>query len=137
MSLKQLKELSWKIFRIMTMRCVFTANADKPDIRFDMKFVEMNELVKGKGFGVFDNAELVIGINAENAAEYTRKQLDELTDFVKRPQIGATGLIYLRYNTDGTLKSSVDKFYNEEELQMGNGTNMKQGDLLLVLCGNT
>ena len=91
--------------------------SDKPDLRFDMQFVEMNELVKGKGFGVFDNAELVIGINAENAAEYTRKQLDELTDFVKRPQIGATGLIYLRFNTDGTLKSSVDKFYNEEELK--------------------
>ncbi len=112
--------------------------SDKPDIRFGMKFIEMNDLVKGKGFGVFDNAELVIGINAENAAEYTRKQLDELTDFVKRPQIGATGLIYLRYNNDGTLKSSVDKFYNEDELKLwAEKAGMKQGDLLLVLCGNT
>lgn len=112
--------------------------SDKPDLRFDMQFVEMNSVVKGKGFSIFDNAELVIGINASNSAELTRKQLDELTDFVKRPQIGATGLIYLRYNTDGTLKSSVDKFYNEEELKKwAELANMKQGDLLLVLCGNT
>ncbi|MFN8238136.1 MAG: aspartate--tRNA ligase [Chitinophagales bacterium] len=112
--------------------------SDKPDIRFGMQFVEMTDHVKGKGFGVFDNAELIIGINAENCAEFTRKQLDELTDFVKRPQIGATGLIYLRWNNDGTLKSSVDKFYNEDELRKwAAAANMKQGDLLLVLCGNT
>src|SRR5690606_9109367 len=92
--------------------------SDKPDIRFDMKFVELNDVAKGKNFGVFDNAELVVGICAEGAAEYTRKQLDELTDFVKRPQVGATGLIYLRYNTDGTLKSSVDKFFTEEDLKL-------------------
>ncbi|HMX61414.1 MAG TPA: aspartate--tRNA ligase, partial [Chitinophagales bacterium] len=111
--------------------------SDKPDLRFGMQFVELNEIVKGKGFGVFDNAELVIGINAENCADFTRKQLDELTDFVKRPQIGATGLIYLRWNNDGTLKSSVDKFYNEEELKKwATAANMKPGDLLLVLCGN-
>jgi aspartyl-tRNA synthetase len=112
--------------------------SDKPDLRFGMQFVEMNDVAKGKGFGVFDNAELVVGINAENCAEFTRKQLDELTDFVKRPQIGATGLIYLRYNTDGSLKSSVDKFFNEEDLaKWAEMANMKPGDLLLVLCGNT
>jgi aspartyl-tRNA synthetase len=112
--------------------------SDKPDLRFGMQFVEMNDIAKGKGFGVFDNSELVVGINAENCAEFTRKQLDELTDFVKRPQIGATGLIYLRYNVDGTLKSSVDKFFNEEDLsKWAEKTNMKPGDLLLVLCGNT
>lgn len=112
--------------------------SDKPDLRFGMQFIEMNEIVKGKDFKVFDDAELIIGINAENCADFTRKQIDELTDFVKRPQIGATGLIYLRYNEDGTLKSSVDKFYNEEELKKwAEATNMKLGDLLLVLCGKT
>lgn len=112
--------------------------SDKPDIRFDMKFVELNDVAKGKNFGVFDNAELVVGICAEGAAEYTRKQLDELTDFVKRPQVGATGLIYLRYNTDGTLKSSVDKFFTEEDLKLwADKFNAKPGDLILVLAGNT
>src|ERR1017187_3579658 len=90
---------------------------DKPDIRFEMKFVEMNDIVKGKGFKVFDDAELVVGINVKGATDYTRKQLDELTEFVRRPQIGATGLVYLRHNLDGTLKSSMDKFFNEEELR--------------------
>lgn len=112
--------------------------SDKPDIRFEMKFVELNEVAKGKNFGVFDNAELVVGICAEGAADYTRKQLDELTEFVKRPQVGATGLIYLRYNTDGTLKSSVDKFFTEEDLkQWAEKFNAKPGDLILVLAGNT
>ncbi len=111
---------------------------DKPDIRFEMKFVEMNELVKGKGFKVFDDAELIIGINVKGAADYTRKQLDELTDFVKRPQLGATGLIYMRHNTDGSLKSSVDKFYNEDELKNWSAAfNSSAGDLILVLAGNT
>ena len=77
--------------------------SDKPDIRFEMKFVELNDLVKGKGFGVFDDAELVVGICAEGCAEYSRKQLDELTEFVKRPQIGAKGMVYLQYKQDGTL----------------------------------
>lgn len=109
---------------------------DKPDTRFEMKFVELNSVVKGKGFKVFDDAELVIGICAKGAAEYTRKQLDELTDFVKRPQIGATGLIYARYNSDGTLKSSVDKFFNEEELKKWAAEfNAQPGDLLLVMAG--
>lgn len=113
-----------------------TYGSDKPDIRFGMKFVELNELVKNKGFKVFDDAELVVGINAEGAAEYTRKQLDELTEFVKRPQIGATGLVYARFNADGTLKSSVDKFYNEDELKnWAAAFNAKAGDLMLILAG--
>jgi aspartyl-tRNA synthetase len=112
--------------------------SDKPDLRFGMEFVEMNDLVKGKNFGVFDNAELVIGINAKGCAEYTRKQLDELTDWLKRPQIGATGLIYCRYQADGTLKSSVDKFYGEDDLtNWAAAFNAKPGDLILILAGQT
>jgi aspartyl-tRNA synthetase len=109
---------------------------DKPDTRFEMKFVELNEVVKGKEFKVFNDAELVVGICAKGAADYTRKQLDELTEFVKRPQIGATGLVYARYNTDGTIKSSVDKFYNEEELKKwATAFNAQPGDLMLLLAG--
>jgi aspartyl-tRNA synthetase len=112
--------------------------SDKPDLRFGMEFVEMNDLVKGKNFGVFDNAELVIGINAKGCAEYTRKQLDELTDWLKRPQIGATGLIYCRYQADGTLKSSVDKFYGEDDLtNWAAAFNAEPGDLILILAGQT
>ncbi|GGH13828.1 aspartate--tRNA ligase [Pedobacter zeae] len=112
--------------------------SDKPDTRFAMQFVELNNLVKGKGFPVFDNAELVVGINAKGAASYTRKQLDELTDFIKRPQIGATGLIYARHNDDGTIKSSVDKFFNEEDLkQWSEAFATEKGDLLLILAGTT
>jgi len=112
--------------------------SDKPDIRFGMEFVELNDVVKGKGFGVFDNAELVVGINAKGCADYTRKQLDELTEWLKRPQIGVTGMIYCRYNTDGTLKSSVDKFYNEDELtNWAAAFNAEPGDLILVLAGQT
>jgi len=109
---------------------------DKPDIRFEMKFVELNDIVKNKGFKVFDDAKLVVGICAKGAAEYTRKQLDELTEFVKRPQLGATGLMYARYNADGTIKSSVDKFYNEEELKKwAIAFNAQPGDLILILAG--
>jgi aspartyl-tRNA synthetase len=111
---------------------------DKPDTRFEMKFVELTEIVKGKNFKVFDDAEIVLAICAKGAAEYTRKQLDELTEFVKRPQIGATGLIYARVNTDGTIKSSVDKFYSEEELKKWSAScNAQAGDLILVLAGKT
>ncbi|TPE43867.1 aspartate--tRNA ligase [Pontibacter mangrovi] len=111
--------------------------SDKPDIRFDMRFVELNPLVKHKGFKVFDDAELVVGICAEGAASYTRKQLDELTDFVKRPQIGATGLVYARVNEDGSIKSSVDKFYTAEDLQAWAAAfNAKPGDLILILAGD-
>ncbi len=110
---------------------------DKPDIRFEMKLTELNDVVKNKGFKVFDEAQLVVGICAKGAAEYTRKQLDELTDFVKRPQIGATGLVYARFNADGTIKSSVDKFYNEEELANWTKTMHAQpGDLILILAGD-
>ncbi len=110
--------------------------SDKPDTRFEMLFVELNDIVKGKDFPVFDNAELVVGINAKGCAHYTRKQLDELTDFVKKPQIGATGLIYLRHNEDGSLKSSVDKFYNEDELKKWSvALQTEPGDLVLVLAG--
>jgi aspartyl-tRNA synthetase len=110
--------------------------SDKPDIRFDLEFVYLTDLVQNKGFAVFDNAEAVIAINAQDCSEYTRKQLDALTDWVKRPQIGATGLIYLKYNADGSLKSSVDKFYSPEELALwAERAKMQPGDLLLVLCG--
>jgi aspartyl-tRNA synthetase len=110
--------------------------SDKPDTRFDMRFVELNELVKGHGFPVFEQAELIIGINAKGAAHYTRKQLDELTDFIKRPQIGGTGLIYYRHNEDGSIKSSVDKFYNEEELKKWAAAfNSEPGDLILIMAG--
>lgn len=110
--------------------------SDKPDTRFGMQFVELNDVVKGKDFAVFDQAELVVAINAKGCANYTRKQLDELTDFVKKPQIGATGLIYMRHNGDGTLKSSVDKFYSEEELQKWSAAlQSAPEDLILVLAG--
>lgn len=110
--------------------------SDKPDIRFEMKFVELNSIVKNVGFKVFDDAELVVGINAKGAAEYTRKQLDELTEFVKRPQIGATGLVYMRHGADGSLKSSVDKFYNESELKKwSDAFGSQSGDLILILAG--
>jgi aspartyl-tRNA synthetase len=110
--------------------------SDKPDTRFGMQFVELNEVVKGANFPVFDAAELVVGIKAEGCAEYSRKQLDELTDFVKRPQVGATGLVYCRYQADGTLKSSVDKFYSEEHLKTwATAFDAKPGDLLLLMAG--
>jgi len=110
--------------------------SDKPDIRFGMPFVELNTILKGAGFPVFDQAELVVGIKVDGCASYTRKQLDALTDFVRRPQIGASGLVYLRYNTDGTLKSSVDKFYQPEQLQQWAAAfGAEPGDLLLVMAG--
>lgn len=114
---------------------------DKPDIRFDMRFVELKsadvDVVSGKGFPVFDNAEAVIGIKVDGAAGYTRKQLDALTDFVKRPQIGASGMIYFRHETDGTIKSSVDKFYDSESLEAWrNAFQTEQGDLVLLMAGD-
>jgi len=110
--------------------------SDKPDTRFGMQFVELNDLVKGHNFPVFEQAELVVGINAKGAAHYTRKQLDELTDFIKKPQIGGTGLIYYRHNGDGTLKSSVDKFFNEEELKRwAEAFQSEPGDLILIMAG--
>jgi aspartyl-tRNA synthetase len=109
---------------------------DKPDIRFEMKLVEMNEIVKGKSFKVLDDAELVVAICAKGCAEYTRKQLDELTEWVKRPQIGMSGLIYARWNADGTYKSSVDKFYTaEDQKKWFEHCGGQQGDLILILAG--
>jgi aspartyl-tRNA synthetase len=109
---------------------------DKPDLRFGMKLVELNELAKGKGFGLFDDAELVVGICAEGCAEYSRKQLDELTEFVKKPQIGAKGLVYIKYNPDGTIKSTIDKFFDEQALKgLAEKLNAKPGDLILILAG--
>lgn len=109
---------------------------DKPDIRFGMEFVELNEVVKGKDFKIFDEAELVVGINVEGKADYTRKQIDELIDWVKRPQIGASGMVWVKYQEDGTLTSSVNKFYNEEDLKgIADKFNAKKGDLILVMSG--
>jgi aspartyl-tRNA synthetase len=113
--------------------------SDKPDLRFDMAFVEMNAIAQGKGFGIFDSAELVVGICAKGVAEqYSNKELNELTEWVKRPQVGANGLVYVRFNTDGTIKSTVGKFYRDDQLrewadQFGAGP----GDILLILSGET
>ena len=112
--------------------------SDKPDTRFEMKFVEITELTKGKNFQVFESAELVVGINAKGCSEYSRKQIDELTDFVKRPQVGAKGLVYVQYRTDGTIKSSVDKFYSPDDLRRWvERFNAQPGDLILLLAGET
>lgn len=112
--------------------------SDKPDIRFDMQFVEIKELVSGKNFVVFDEADYVGAICASNCATYTRKQLDELTDFVKRPQIGAKGLVYIRCEADGTFKSSVDKFYTNDDLaKIATACKAEKGDLILILAGAT
>lgn len=112
--------------------------SDKPDTRFEMKFVELKDLTTGKDFVVFDNTEYVGAICAKGCAEYTRKQLDELTNFVKRPQIGAKGLVYVKCEADGTFKSSVDKFYGQEELAAwAKRCNAEAGDLILIICGET
>lgn len=109
---------------------------DKPDLRFDMKFVNLTQQAQTKDFTVFNSAEYIGAICAEGCAEYTRKQLDELTEFVKRPQVGAKGLVYVKYNEDGTLKSSVDKFFTEDDLKAwAEACQAKPGDLLLILCG--
>ena len=109
---------------------------DKPDIRFGMAFTELNDLAKNKGFNVFDQQELIVGIAVPGAASYTRKQIDKLIDWVKRPQIGANGLVWVKCNEDGTFKSSVDKFYNAEDLAAwAESMGAKAGDLLLVMAG--
>ncbi|MCD6092223.1 MAG: aspartate--tRNA ligase [Bacteroidales bacterium] len=112
--------------------------SDKPDIRFGMRFVELNDLTQDKGFAIFDQAELVVGIKADGLSDYSRKQLDQLTDLVRKPQIGAKGLVYIKYNSDGSFKSSVDKFYNTEDLQkITDRFEAKPGDLILILSGET
>jgi aspartyl-tRNA synthetase len=140
--LKEIKGIEVDKFpRITYDYAMKTYGNDKPDIRFEMKFCPLTPeggTFEPKGFPVFDAAELVVGINVEGCANYTRKQLDELTDWVKRPQIGANGLIYVRYNEDGTLKSSVDKFFTEDVLKLwAEKMNAKPGDLMLILAGKT
>ena len=134
---KETKGIDLGTFPRMTYEhAMNTYGNDKPDIRFGMEFCELNELVKGKDFAIFDNAELVVGINVEGASEWTRKQIDEWTDYVKTPQLGATGLIWAKYNLDGTLTSSVNKFYSEEELKKWSEKfYAKAGDLMFILAG--
>ena len=134
---KEMKGLEFGDFPRMTWHDAMRLyGSDKPDIRFGMQFVELNDVVKGHGFGLFDNAELVVGINAQGCAEYTRKQLDALTDFVKRPQVGAGGMVYVKYNADGSFKSSVDKFYDAAALKaIADKFGAQPGDLMLILCG--
>ena len=130
-------ELDEKFPRMTYAEAMEKYGSDKPDIRFDMEFVYLNDVAKGKGFSIFDNAECVLGINAQDCSEYTRKQLDALTDWVKRPQIGALGMVYVKCNADGTFKSSVDKFYSQEDLaEWAKLANAKAGDLILVLSGD-
>jgi len=130
-------DITENFFRMPYSEAMEKYGSDKPDLRFGMCISEMSHLVKGKGFGVFDDAQYVGGICAKGCAVYTRKQLDELTEWVKRPQIGMKGLIYCRVNEDGTLRSSVDKFYSEDDLkQWANLLNAQAGDLILVLAGD-
>ncbi|MCK9616411.1 MAG: aspartate--tRNA ligase [Lentimicrobiaceae bacterium] len=127
-----------KLPRIPFSEAIKLYGSDKPDIRFEMQFVELTDIVKGKNFKVFDDAELVVGICATGCGEYTRKQLDALTDFVKKPQVGAGGLIYVRYQNDGQLKSSADKFYSTDDLKAwAERFNAQPGDLMLILAGTT
>lgn len=136
---KEIKGIALDNFqRISYDEAMTKYGSDKPDLRFGMEFCELNDLAQGKGFVVFDSAELVVGINATGCAEYTRKQLDGLTDFVKKPQIGAKGLVYVKCNEDGTFKSSVDKFFDQEALKgWAEKFEAKPGDLLLILAGET
>lgn len=136
---REIKGLELPEFKRMTYADAMQQyGSDKPDLRFGMPFVELNEVVKNKGFQVFDSAELVVGICAKGAASYSRKQLDALTDFVRKPQIGAKGLVYCKVNEDGSLKSSVDKFFDADQLkQWATAFNAEPGDLILILAGET
>jgi aspartyl-tRNA synthetase len=130
-------EFSEPFMRLPYSEAMEFYGSDKPDLRFGMKFSDITSLVKGKNFAVFDSSEYIGGICASGCSEYTRKQTDELTEFVKRPQIGAKGLVYVKFNTDGSLKSSVDKFYSPEELKKwAEQMNASPGDLLLILAGD-
>jgi len=129
-------EFSEPFIRLPYQEAMQFYGSDKPDLRFGMKFNDLTSIIKGNGFAVFDSSEYVGGICAAGCSDYTRKQIDELTEFVRKPQIGAKGLVYARYNSDGTVKSSVDKFYSPEELmKWAVATNAKPGDLLLILAG--
>jgi aspartyl-tRNA synthetase len=135
---KQIKTISFNesFLRLPYTDAMEFYGSDKPDLRFEMKFVNITSIVKGHDFAVFDSSEYVGGIVAPGCSEFTRKQLDELTEFVRKPQIGAKGLVYARYNTDGTVKSSVDKFYSGEELvRWAKAMNANPGDLMLILSG--
>ena len=136
--LKELKGIETGTFPRMTYdEAMKKYGNDKPDIRFGMEFGELNEVAQHKDFGVFNNSELVVGIAAPGCASYTRKEIDALIDWVKRPQVGASGMVYVKYNEDGSLKSSVDKFYDEADLKKWvEATGAKPGDLILVLSGD-
>jgi aspartyl-tRNA synthetase len=129
-------ELDEKFPRMTYTEAMERYGSDKPDIRFGMEFVDLTTITQGKGFSIFDNSEAVLAINAEQCGVYTRKQLDALVDWVKRPQIGALGMVYVKCNDDGTYKSTVDKFYSQEDLaEWAKAANAKPGDLILVLSG--
>ena len=136
--LKEIKGADVGDFPRMTYDyAIKTYGNDKPDIRFDMKFGELNDIAQNKGFGLFDSQELVVGIAVPGCANYSRKQTDKLIDFVKRPQVGASGLIWAKFNEDGTFKSSVDKFFSHEDLAAwAERLNAHKGDLMLVMAGN-
>lgn len=130
-------DIDSKLLRMTWADAMKYYGSDKPDLRFEMKFVDLSEVVKGNNFKIFDEAEYVGGICAESCASYSRKQLDALTEFVRRPQIGAKGLVYVKYNADGSFKSSVDKFYSQDDLKKwADACSAKPGDLLLILSGN-
>ncbi len=130
-------EISYQFPQVPYSEAMESYGSDKPDIRFGMKFVDLSELAKGNNFKVFDQAEYIGAICAQGCATYTRKQLDKLTDFVKKPQIGAKGLVYVKYNEDGSFKSSIDKFYNTTDFQnWATACKAKPGDLMLILVGN-
>ncbi len=135
--LKEINGIEIDAFPRMTYdHAMKTYGNDKPDIRFDMKFGELNAVAQHKDFGVFNTAELVVGIAVPGAANYSRKEIDALIEWVKRPQVGAQGMVYVKYNDDGSLKSSVDKFYDEADLKnWAEATQAKAGDLILVLSG--
>jgi aspartyl-tRNA synthetase len=134
---KEIKQIDLTKFpRITYTDALRYYGSDKPDLRFEMRFVELNEVIGATDFPLFNAAELVVGINAKDGATYSRKQLDELVDFVRKPQVGATGLIYVKYNLDGSFKSSVDKFFDQDALSTwAKSFEAKPGDLMLILAG--
>jgi aspartyl-tRNA synthetase len=137
--LKEIKGIELEKFPRMTYdHAMKTYGNDKPDIRFGMEFGELNEVAQHKEFGIFNSAELVVGIAVPGGATYTRKEIDKLVDWVRRPQVGALGMVYVKCNEDGTFKSSVDKFYDQDDLaKWAEVTGAKAGDLICVLSGNT
>ena len=129
-------ELTEPLRRMPWIEAMEKYGSDKPDLRFGMEFADLTDLAQGHGFAVFDDAEYVTGFAATGCAGYTRKQIDALTEFVKRQQIGAKGLVWIRVEADGNVKSSVDKFYSPEQVRaMAERASAKAGDLVLILCG--